>query len=476
MSTMQSTPETSVTNPYDEMPDWVEDYYKGSVEDSMAANDTAEELAAKYSDPNALIADYNGSDAMAEMMASTRGAMNTNTNAYEAAVGNTSAAAATANDAYGTAISGMQGLDRDLARIDTNIGSAFDTTADQDALRNMDYAGVQAGYESQYVDAMVNPVLSRMAEDNARRMAQLEASNAAIGGGTNSRTGVEMSRTWDEGQRTMAQTEADMRYQAERAGQELGLQQTAQMSDNAVAAANLGLSESELDASINERAAMLGISKAQARADIMSGAAGLAGDQFAINDTVSTRMQQQGDAALRGADHMLDASNIKFRENEIRRGIETEKKQAPLTMQNWLRAQQSTPLPAPLPQVNSTTATAPQPSLFNSLLGAGVSLGGAAIAASDERLKEDIRPLDDALSILREQRPSSYRYTDPSYDRVPEDGRRSAGLMAGDLHRIPGAVIRGADGYDRVDIYPVVATIAAAVMELDRKMEEGRYV
>ena len=90
---------------------------------------------------------------------------------------------------------------------------------------------------------------------------------------------------------------------------------------------------------------------------------------------------------------------------------------------------------------------------------------------SDERVKDDIENFDGALDIIRKQRPSVYRYIDPALDRVQIEGRRSVGLMAQDLEDIPGAVIDTDMGVKMVDPYPVMATIAAAVQELDRKVE-----
>ena len=111
-----------------------------------------------------------------------------------------------------------------LAGLQQGLGGAFDTAGAQQALTGMDFAGIQDRYQSDYTDQMVDPVLSRMREDEARRMAELEASGAAIGGGSNTRMAVEMARTTDEGMRSRAEMEAQLRNQALRQAQELGMQ------------------------------------------------------------------------------------------------------------------------------------------------------------------------------------------------------------------------------------------------------------
>lgn len=556
-------PQTSTTDPYKGMPDWVKDYYKSTIADSTARNAKASDLAAEFSDGKKLVADYQGQgDLDAVRDAAQRGETGIN-DAFGSATDRMRTAESGANATLGNIRSGMDSGRQALGGINTNLGRAFDTGGDQatirgagaagaagtraasdsaiagmrgingdfgsafdtsgnrDALTGMDIEGMQNRYQSNYVDAMVNPVMSRMQEDQARRMAQLEGSAAAIGGGSNTRMAVEMARTTDEGLRSRAQQEAEMRYQAERTGQEMGMQEAAlrgdfqQMAaqlglseseldsqikermanfgmsreqaigemgmaseaqqaglsmDSASLAAQLGMSESDLDAQIQERAARLGISVIEAQQGIMNDMAGVTGQEFGNTQALAQTEQQQGAAALSGAQMGMEAGMVGLNEAERQRLIETEQMQAPVTMAGWEAGIQSTGLPSPLPGGGTTTTTGGGPGLGTQILGAVTSLGGAAISASDERIKEDITPLGGALDTIRRQRPSSYAYTDAKYDRVPEQGRRSAGLMAQDLEDIPGAVIE-IDGVKHVDSYPVMATIVAAMQELDRKME-----
>ena len=414
-----------------------------------------------------------------------------------------------------------------LAGIDTDFGQAFDTTGSQDALTDMDYEGLQGRYESQYVDQMVDPALARMREDEARRMSELEASGAAIGGGSNTRMGVEMARTTDEGMRSRAEMEANLRNQALRQSQELGLQeagmrgqfadtaarlglseseldariressaqaqgqfadlgarlgmaeqdQAASMAETSAGLANmaaqLGLSESELSASIAERTAQLGLSKEQAIQSVLNDIGATAGAQFGMQEGVAGAQQAQAAGNLDAARLGITSAGIGLEQSELQRQIQTEQNQAPLTMEAWYRNLTSTPLASPLPGGGTQTTSGGGPGMGSQLVGAGTSLLGAAMMGgliSDERAKQDIEPLDHALDIIRRQRPSVYSYTNPEHDRFPIEGRRSAGLMAQDLEDIPGAVTE-VNGIKMVDPYPVMTTIAAAVQALDRKVE-----
>jgi len=417
-----------------------------------------------------------------------------------------------------------------LAGIDTDYGQAFDTAGSRDALTGMDYEGLQGRYESQYVDQMVDPALARMREDEARRMAELEASGAAIGGGSNTRMGVEMARTTDEGMRSRAEMEANLRNQALRQSQELGLQeagmrgqfadtaarlglseseleariressaqsqaqfadlgarlgmaerdQAAGMAETAAGmagmAAQLGLSESELAASIQERSTQLGLSREQAIQSVLNDIGSAAGAQFGMQEGVAGAQQAQAAGNLDAARLGITSAGIGLEQSELQRQIQTEQNQAPLTMEAWYRNLTSTPLASPLPGGGTQTTTGGGPGVGTQLVGAGTSLLGAAMMGgliSDERAKQDIEPLDHALDIIRKQRPSVYSYINPEHDRFPVEGRRSAGLMAQDLEDIPGAVME-VNGVKMVDPYPVMSTIAAAVQALDRKVE-GMY-
>jgi hypothetical protein len=120
-----------------------------------------------------------------------------------------------------------------------------------------------------------------------------------------------------------------------------------------------------------------------------------------------------------------------------------------------------------LPQTGGGTSTGTQPgkSLFSNILGAASTAAGIWSAVSDERVKEDIEVEDDALDKLRDLDAYRYRYKDGYGDTREE----TTGLMAQDLERagIVGAVREREDGVKVVEPYAVLATVVAAVRELD---------
>lgn len=113
-----------------------------------------------------------------------------------------------------------------------------------------------------------------------------------------------------------------------------------------------------------------------------------------------------------------------------------------------------------------TTGTQPGKSLFSNILGAASTAAGIWSAIpSDERVKEDIEVEHDALDKLRDLDAYRYRYKDGYGDTREE----TTGLMAQDLERagIVGAVREREDGVKVVEPYAVLATVVAAVRELD---------
>lgn len=78
---------------------------------------------------------------------------------------------------------------------------------------------------------------------------------------------------------------------------------------------------------------------------------------------------------------------------------------------------------------------------INNLFSLGGSLGSAAILASDRRLKRDIQRVGTTPGGIPTY---TFRYNN-------DDDQTYFGIMADEAKHIPGAVITGADGYDRVD-------------------------
>jgi len=104
--------------------------------------------------------------------------------------------------------------------------------------------------------------------------------------------------------------------------------------------------------------------------------------------------------------------------------------------------------------------------MFSQLMGGASSVAGIAGLLSDENAKQDIVSMEHGLDALRNVVPSVYEYRE---DAPTLKTGRTAGLIAQDLEHIPGAVEIGADGYRRVDSYPVLATVIQAVKDLDRR-------
>lgn len=593
-------PQVVDNDPYKNMPPELREYIIESVGRLGDSDIRGDELRQIYSDPSMLIADYAGQEGLEYTLGAAEAGMGAAGAGIDAArssagqaVDRVSGAAGTGRAALDDIISQLQssgtrlgGISTDLGSapdvsgsqsrmrqfadlglgsvtgatqgltgaadrlqgINTNLGQAFDTTGTRDALTGMDVEGRQRRYEQDYTNQMIDPVMSRMREEEALRAAQLEGANAAIGGSSNSRLAVAQARLADESIRSQAQIEAEMRQRALRESQDLGLRESELMGNLTEAAGRLGLSQSELDAAIARQSAELGISREQAIANIYNQAGGLGlagaelggnleqsaanlgmdraeleasirdraarlgisveeaqrailgdmsanvGSQFGMDRDVASQLQSQAGMEIAAGQLGLDAGRMGMaaggtllEQSAIERGIQQEQMQAPLTMESWYRNLVSGgPALAP-PATSTQTTSGGGPGAGTQLLGAGATALGAylgsagtaagglgalggALASSSEKVKTDVEKLDGALDIIRRQRPSVYRYIDPMFDRVPIEGRRSAGLMAGDLRGIPGAVIE-INGIEAVDPYPVMATIAAAVQELDRKVE-----
>jgi hypothetical protein len=107
----------------------------------------------------------------------------------------------------------------------------------------------------------------------------------------------------------------------------------------------------------------------------------------------------------------------------------------------------------------------PSGGLLKDLLGAGASLGSAAIMGSSASIKENIRSYDKGLDVVRRLKVKQYDYT------VPTEGRKTdrVGLIAEDVpFELTGMLgeIKG------VDIYGLVSLLVNAVKQLDEKVRE----
>lgn len=471
--------QTTINDPYSSMPDWVKDYYQNQIaraEDSDVRIDEVRQQLLQ----SGFIPDYAGDegldlmrDAAARAAAESEAAMADSTRRVSDAADRGDLAVADVTSQTEGALGALAG---EVGGVSTDLGSAFDTRPARDRIEGIDPIALRDQYMNPYLDDVLDPTLARMREDEAMQLAALEASGAAVGGASNSRLGVQMARMADEGIRSRAQVEGEMRSSAFRDASQFGLQAGELNAQLANMAAQLGLSESELEAQIRERSSRLGLDRAAASQSVFNDmmATVMQGEQvrFGMQEGAAEARSREGVAAMESGRLGLAAGAALSAEQELARRIRQEQLLQPLTLESLSRRESATPLAVGLP--NSGTQTSVQtgggPSPAATAIGGITALTGL-LSLSDERVKEDVVALDGALDIIRKQRPSVYSYSDPEYDRVPIKGRRSAGLMARDLLAIPGAVVEGADGLLRVDPYPVMTTIAAAVQELDRKME-----
>lgn len=103
------------------------------------------------------------------------------------------------------------------------------------------------------------------------------------------------------------------------------------------------------------------------------------------------------------------------------------------------------------------------PGLGSQLLGAGSTLGAAALL-SDERIKENIEHIDDALEKIKELDGKTYNFI------MNQTDDRDAGLIAQDIEKIlPEAVVE-IEGIKYVKYQSIVALLVNAVNELSRKV------
>ena len=110
-----------------------------------------------------------------------------------------------------------------------------------------------------------------------------------------------------------------------------------------------------------------------------------------------------------------------------------------------------------------------QGSMFGSALGAVGSIGGALIGLSDETTKENIKPIDDGLGIIRDLRPKSFNYK-PDY--LFHSDRPHNGFIAQDYVKVlPEATYNDEEsGKMCIDLAEVIAPLVRAVQQLETRV------
>lgn len=103
------------------------------------------------------------------------------------------------------------------------------------------------------------------------------------------------------------------------------------------------------------------------------------------------------------------------------------------------------------------------PGLGSQLLGAGSQLGAAYLLGSDERLKEDIEHIDNALEKLNQLDGKIYKFKF-------KDKERDGGVIAQELEKVLPEAVVDVNGIKYVKYEAVIALIINAVNELARKV------
>lgn len=108
-----------------------------------------------------------------------------------------------------------------------------------------------------------------------------------------------------------------------------------------------------------------------------------------------------------------------------------------------------------------------EPGIGSQLAGPLASLGGSALIAgalSDERIKENIEPIDDALEKVKQLKGMTYNY------KFNEPDNRNGGIMAQELEKVLPDAVSEINGIKYVRYDAVIALLVNAMNELARKV------
>ena len=117
------------------------------------------------------------------------------------------------------------------------------------------------------------------------------------------------------------------------------------------------------------------------------------------------------------------------------------------------------------PAFTSAYDTAVQQGFYSPGLGTQLLQFGGAALGSDERIKENIIPIDNALEKLKELDGKTYNY------KTNNPKNRDGGIIAQDLEKVLPEAIVEKDGIKYVKYEAVVALLVSAVNELARKVD-----
>jgi hypothetical protein len=188
-------------------------------------------------------------------------------------------------------------------------------------------------------------------------------------------------------------------------------------------------------------------------------------------DTLSKLGQDTQTAELRGAQAADQHGNLLTAQDQAEKDAAHNAYTEPLDFYERLAA-----INAMQPYNRTSTSTGTSSS-SQSPWGTLLAAGGQAIAASDERLKEDISDVDPEhiLGAFSELPSKAYRYTEEARNQFPDetaDGAR-IGFMAQDLEKVFPEDVVEKDGFKMVDMPNVVGKLVVAIKGLEARTRKG---
>jgi hypothetical protein len=406
-------PKTTVVNPWEHMPGWQKDYYK----------DEAQRLTQLYQ-KGGDIADY--LEANPTVLSGLTGAEQQSLQDYL----DTVAAGQGVGDYAMGQVQGTGNRARDI--VGYEAGMQPTSGADMDAIYER--------FENPYTEDVINATTRQIERDAARAQAARGASQASIGGLGGTRAAVADALAQQLTGETSAKMGAELRAKGFTDARNLGMAESSHLAELGFNRAELGL-----------QAEQLGLTEAQL-----------------MDQLVNSSVQRQGAASA-----ATQAQEVQRR--QIADANRESSRTAARDAASWYGGlfASNKGISAPNPQAFASgggegTAGTGQ------MLGTMASIAGiAAMVMSDEEAKADIVPVEDesALEALTGLPLYEYRYA----DGLGHTRDRTRGLLAQDVERVLPEAVREdpLTGLKQVDLYPVVATVAKAVRELDARTRPG---
>lgn len=409
-------------------------------------------------------------------------------------IGITGRAVGDARSGVNRAMAGLEGNFANVTNPLEGVRHSYDGVTDQYGDVMGEYAGLPmdgadmdgtyARFEDPYIDDVVDTTLDGMRFEAQLERQQRLSSEAAIGGSSSSRAGVADALAQRLTGMNMGEMEAGLRSDAFRMARELGMDEAdllAQMADTR-GRARMGVGDARTNRDLDIASGKSNFALDRARS-LTSARQAAADSRTGIGFRRADNAISLGDMALQQGSQLDSLATSKFGRNEKRRTAQAglgalnrtigdnnreARRVAPRDATSWYsgilggnRAMDSVITPIP-------DTVEKKPSIFGQVAGlASQGLGAYLSAASDERAKEDVTPLDDdaMLDALRGTPVRGYRYRE-GFGHRPDKTR---GLMAQDVEKagLDGVVFEDENGVKHVDLYPLLSTVVGAVRALD---------